>query len=211
MQLLTRTVHVLAMGLWFGSCAFFMVVAFSLFHGFEAVAENHAHRPAWFPLPEGLRSEGEAPEGLYKEQGTRAAGFAIAPLFDFYFAIQSIAGAAALVTALTWARLTSKVPVVHKVRVVVLLVAVVGVAVGWWLEQQVSLLGVTRNRASDAVLEKKADANPEEWAKARAEFGRMHGWSMTLNLVTTLAVTAGMALTAFLPPIEPAPPDRQKT
>lgn len=206
MQLFTRVVHVLAMGLWFGTCLFFMTVAWSLFHGFETMGENHAHRPSWFPLPAALKSADDVPDAVYKEQGTRAAGFAISPLFDFYFAIQSIAGAAALITALSWARLSSNVAAIHKVRVVVLLVALLGVAVGWWLEQQVSLVGEKRNAASDAVLLRQPEADADDWARVKAEFGMLHGISMTLNLVTTLLVAAGMGLAAFLPFPQPGLP-----
>jgi hypothetical protein len=206
---LTRTVHVLALGLWFGTVIFFAVVAFSLFSSFEGLGERVEHRPPWFPLPKAYDTPGKSlPEGWAKEQGTRAAGFAVAPLFDWYFMLQSICGAAALVTALSWARLHAKVPLIHKARVVVLLVAVAGVALGWWLEQKVGELTKPRNDASDAVLA-TADPTPEQLEKAkaeRAEFGRWHGYSMMVNLVTMLAVSVAMALVAYLPPSDAPSP-----
>ncbi len=212
MQLLTRTVHVLSLGLWFGTCVFFLIVGFSLFQRFETLGADAGQRPPWFPLPPAHASAGEPlPEGLEKEQGTRAAGFAVGPLFDWYYAIQSVCGAAALVTALTWARLSSNVPVIHKVRVVVLLVAVTGVAAGWWLEGQVHDLAEKRDAASDVLLSSR-DATAEQqnaWVTAKAEFGRSHGWSMTLNLVTVIAVAVAMGLAAQLPqPVSRGPVGR---
>src|SRR5207253_10000305 len=48
-----KTLHVLALGLWFGSSVFFtFVVTLSLLHTFDALGRRDAMvRPAWFPLP----------------------------------------------------------------------------------------------------------------------------------------------------------------
>src|SRR4051794_6467698 len=51
MNSLTRTFHVLAVGLWFGTVVFFsFVVGLSLFGHFEDLAKS-TDRPLWFPLP----------------------------------------------------------------------------------------------------------------------------------------------------------------
>src|SRR5262249_6051968 len=100
----------------------------------------------------------------------------------------------------------SRVAAIHKVRTIVLLVGVASVALGWWLEQRVAKLTKERDEASDQVL-LSSQPTPEEIQNAdsvRAEFRQMHGWSMALNLVTVLCVTAGMALAAHLPGV-PAP------
>ena len=47
-----RVLHLLALGLWFGSAVFFtFVVALSLLSTFEGLGKEE-NRPAWFPLPE---------------------------------------------------------------------------------------------------------------------------------------------------------------
>jgi hypothetical protein len=206
----TRTVHVVALGLWFGSTVFFtFVVGLSLFGGFERLGEDTSRRPAWFPLPTALTKYTPSEDllkRLGKEQGTRAAGFGVTPMFDWYFLLQSFCSAAALVTALSWARLSSKVPIVHKIRTVVLLVGVASVALGWWLEQVVSAEGKKRDETSDVILT-ESPPTAEQLAAAdaaRANFGFYHGCSMMVNLVTVLAAGGAMALAAYLPEKEPA-------
>jgi hypothetical protein len=207
---LTRIIHVLALGLWFGSVVFFtFIVGLTLFPTFEEMAAKVQERPAWFPLPESVVRNPPSEEvlkRLAREQGTRAAGFAIAPMFDWYFLIQSVCSAAALVTALSWARLNSKVPVIHKIRTVVLLVGVASVALGWWLEQVVSDKGKLRNATSDVILRASpaTEAQLQTAEADRKEFGQYHGYSMMVNLVTVLAAAGGMGMAAYLP--ERAPP-----
>jgi outer membrane protein assembly factor BamB len=105
MLTLTKILHVLSLGLWFGTAIFFsFVVGFVLFGTFEKVATQE-ERPAWFPLAReyaGNPPSPKFPDPLRKEQGTRAAGHAISPLFDWYFIIQAVCAVVALVTALGW-------------------------------------------------------------------------------------------------------------
>jgi len=219
MQLVTRTLHVLAVGLWFGSAVFFtFVVALTLFDRFEAeAAKERQERPLWLPLP----AEFDQDAQTRKEQGTRAAGAAISPMFDWYFLIQGVCGLLAAGTALGWPRLdpTAKV---HRWRTLVLLAALLTVVVGWPLERKVSTLRAERNKASDALLTQTAarpltpspvlpgdlEKTKQTAEAARAEFGRWHFLSLMLNFVTVALVTVAMALTASLPCASPLPKEK---
>jgi hypothetical protein len=75
--------------------------------------------------------------------------------------------------------------------------ALATVGLGWWLEGAVAELRVPRNQLTDAVL---ADTTPaqkdvEKAQRARAEFGRWHGYSLMQNFATLVmaAVITGMA------------------
>jgi acyl-phosphate glycerol 3-phosphate acyltransferase len=201
---LTKTLHVLAVGLWFGTVGFFLVLGLSLFGTFEKVAAD-ANRPAWFPVAERYdkpRPSEKFPEPLRKEQGTRAAGAAVGPLFGWYFSIQTVCGLVAVMTALSWLRFGRRL---HRIRAAVLVLALLTVAGGWALEAKVNQLIGPRDEKTDAVL-KQAQPSAEEIQaaeQARASFWMWHGMSMLLNLATVLLVTLAMALAAFLPaPVE---------
>ncbi len=210
MRLLGKTLHVLAVGLWFGSAVFFTLVALSLFGSFEAEARKpQKERAVWFPVAAPFDRDAD----LRKEQGTRAAGFAVGPLFDYYFLLQGVCGFIAAVTALGWTR-AEPGRRVHRVRAVVMLLALGTVVAGWPIERYVSELRDVRNRAVDAELQSElkgpssGEARPQlaaEAKAARAEFGRWHGYSLLLNFVTMILVTVAMALTARLPERPPAP------
>ena len=77
MLLFSKTIHVLALGLWFGTACFFTVAALSLFQTFEAESlKGKEARPLWFPLPEVYAQDppsAKFPDPLRKEQGSRAA------------------------------------------------------------------------------------------------------------------------------------------
>jgi acyl-phosphate glycerol 3-phosphate acyltransferase len=203
MTLLAKIIHVLSVGFWFGTTVFFsFVVGLSLFSSFESVSEKpRDRRPLWFPLPAEFdkpRPSDRFPDPLRKEQGSRAAGMAVSPMFDWYFGIQSVCGVLAVATALPWVGLSSKV---HKTRVVLLLLALLTVAVGWYLDQKVSELRMVRNDASDEVL-RSDHLGSDTLAKAddaRTVFGRWHGYSLMCNMATVLLVTIAMSLTAALP------------
>src|SRR5262249_5584051 len=50
MMVFGKTLHVVAVGLWFGTVVFFLVVGFQLFTQFEALAlQDAANRPSWLP------------------------------------------------------------------------------------------------------------------------------------------------------------------
>src|SRR5262249_55331771 len=135
MLMLGKTLHVLSVGLWFGTAAFFLVVGFQLFNQYEALALREAnHRPLWLPVPPEYTAAppgSRFPSPLRREQGTRAAGFAVAPLFPWYFGFQEVCGLIAAATALSWTRgQTSRV---HRLRAYILLTALVSVVAGHWL------------------------------------------------------------------------------
>src|SRR5262249_26777539 len=155
----SKILHVLAVGLWFGSAVFFsFVVGFSLFGTFEAEARKEGvDRPSWFPRAPQFDKQ-EDKELRYvprKDQGTRAAGTAISPMFLSFFLLQGLCGFVAAITALkwSWAEPANRI---HRVRATLLLLALGTVIVGWPLEQKVSDLRIERNAAADKILDKYA-------------------------------------------------------
>ena len=211
MLLVTKIVHVLALGLWFGTVLFFtFVVGLSLFRTYDTLtAMPPTERPPWLPAPADLerpRPSDRFPEPLRKEQGSRLAGAAVGALFPWYYGIQAVCAVLALATALSWLATGSRA--VDVVRLVVLVPALAGVGVGWWLDQAVSKLRVERSARSDAVLF-GGQTSPEAVQAAdavRAEFGRWHGYSLLANFATIFLVTVAMALAAVLPAPTAAPP-----
>jgi hypothetical protein len=203
MLTLTKTLHVLTLGLCFGTTVFFTFVAgLSIFGTYERWSDKPAaERPLWFPLPaeyDRERPSDKFPEPLRKEQGSRAAGAAVGPLFGWYFGSQLVCGLLALATALAWFGLPGTV---HKLRVVVLVLTVLWVAGNWLLEKKVADLQIARNDASDEVL-RSAAPSPERLQAANAAreaFGRWHVYSLLANFGTVLLVTIAMALAAGLP------------
>jgi len=201
MTQLRKSLHALALGLWFGSAVFFsFVVGLTLFHTFEALGQAQ-ERPAWFPRPE-IFAHADANLDGPKEQGARVAGYAVSPMFPLYFALQGACGLVALVTALPWARFGA----VHRWRVYLLMAALVLVLVGWPLERHVGALRDPRNAATEAYLRAPSDETRVKMQAARAEFGRWHGYSLLLNLACLLCVTGAMALAGNLPAAQGAPP-----
>jgi glycerol-3-phosphate acyltransferase PlsY len=209
---LSKTLHVLAISLWFGSAIFFsFVVGLSLFNGFEQLGEDIAHRPAWFPptanypprLDKTVKVDGP------KEQGVRVAGYAVGRMFFLYFAIQGVCGLIAAATALPWARRGG----VHRWRMSLLLTAVTLVIAGWALERYIDSPGGPRdqrNSTTDGYLRapESAETQQKEMQAARSAFGMWHGVSLLLNLAVILCVTGATALAAHLPTepvLAPAP------
>jgi acyl-phosphate glycerol 3-phosphate acyltransferase len=179
MLFLSKTIHVLAMGLWFGTAVFFLVVALVLFHTFEGLGQPGSNRLAWLPLA----------DDFSKEQGTRLAGVAIAPLFQWYFPLQAAGAFLATTTALAWWRAGPKSGP-HRFRAVILLLAAITVAIGWPLANHINDLRVARY-----------DANPSIAEPAKEAFRNWHGMSLSLNFVTISLVTVGMAWAAQLPQV----------
>jgi glycerol-3-phosphate acyltransferase PlsY len=205
MLLFSKTLHVLAMGLWFGTVVFFtFVVGLVLIGTFESVAVLPAdQRPDWFPMWEypdrPAPSEG-LPDPLRKIQGTRAFGAAVAPLFPWYYGIQAVCAVLALATAFAWSS-ARKGEKVHGLRTVVLAAALLTVGVGWWLEREVSALRADRVPAMNAVLS-ASSPTAEQIARAeetRATFARWHTYSLIDNFLTVILVGVGMGLAARLP------------
>jgi acyl-phosphate glycerol 3-phosphate acyltransferase len=206
MDLLNKTLHVLAVALWFGSMAFFTLTGAVLFPTFDALAaRSEQDRPAWLrPIPPAYDKPwpGEGfPNPLRREQGARIAGAVVAPLFPWYFGIQAGCGLVALVTALAWLRRGRRV---ERLRVGLLALALVCVAVGWGLERVVEGLRGPR----DALPDSAADIVPAR--EARQKFTTRHNYSLAVNFVTLLLVTVATALVAQLPPVPQDRPEERK-
>jgi acyl-phosphate glycerol 3-phosphate acyltransferase len=200
---LGKTVHVLAVGLWFGSAVFFTVTGLVVFGTFEEItAKPAADRPSWLPLPAVYDQPSPSPRipDLRKEQGARVAGAVVGPLFPIYFGLQTICGAVALVTALGWMKMTGAA---SRARVILLCAALACVAGGWLLEWKVSDLRVPRDQKTDELLTAPAPSADQITAAetARRVFVQWHLASVLLNLVTTMLVTVVMGLVAWLPAV----------
>jgi glycerol-3-phosphate acyltransferase PlsY len=211
-----KVLHAWVLGLWFGSGVFFsFVVGWDLFTTFERVAaQAPAEREVWFPMwnaYDGPSPDPIFPEPLRKEQGVRAAGVALEPLFHGYFGIQAACAALATATALAWCRAAAER--IHTVRAGVLLTALATVALGWWLMGVVEDLREQRNSAFDAMVRHSPprDDAIRTAVEARQEFARWHLYSLGVNTVTVLLVTVAMAQAAYLPrsPDAASPPSSQ--
>jgi hypothetical protein len=180
LMMLARILHLLAVGLWFGSVTLFtFVVGLTLFHTFEGL---EGQRLDWLSLT--------AP--LTKEQGTRLAGIAVSPMFPQYFALQGACGLVALITAWGWSR--SYPGRVHRVRFGVIAVGVLLVLAGWPLVAKIEALRFARYASDEAV------AGP-----ARAAFGLWHTVSLLLNLAVWILVAVALGLAARLPADQAVP------
>ncbi len=137
MLLFSKTVHVLALGLWFGTAVFFVVATLVMIQTFEEISlHDQTARPSWFPLPSQYDHDSPSksfPDPLRKEQGSRAFGAAVGPIFPWYYGIQVACGVVAGITAVGW-WFTRKGSRVHAVRAVLLVLALIGAGSGWWME-----------------------------------------------------------------------------
>ncbi len=200
-----KVIHVLAAGLWFGAGMFFtFVVGLSLFDTFEKeTAKPSAERRYWLPVPPDMDKAPPTPkfpDPLRKEQGSRIAGAAVGPMFFPYYILQIVCGALAVLTALAWAGRGG----VHRWRAIVLILALAGAGVGWWLDVRVEGLRKVRSDASDVVIT-SPDPTPEQRAaadEARANFGAWHTYSLFANFGTLALVTVAMGMAAALPAAE---------
>jgi acyl phosphate:glycerol-3-phosphate acyltransferase len=213
MHTFTKIVHVMSLGLWFGTVIFFsFVVGLSLLATFEQLTAN-PQRPDWLPLPAGFDKPAPSPRfptPLAKEQGSRLFGAAVSPLFVWYFGIQTVCAVLALATALPLSR--AQPTRVNRIRTAVLALALLSLGVDWWLDWEVHSRRDARSKTSDAVLETLRDSStvPETLVQAadsaRADFGRWHGYSLLANFATILLVTVAMAMAAMLPSVVQSPP-----
>jgi acyl-phosphate glycerol 3-phosphate acyltransferase len=176
MLMLTKTLHVLALGLWFGSVVFFTFAAVLIFQSFDSLAAKPpAERPAWLP------------QSFSKENATQLASYAVGPIFPWYFLLQGSCGILALATCLPWPSWEPQ-QTVHKIRFVIVALAFATVIAAWPIAQKVGDLRDARY-----------SSDPTAAASAKADFGRWHGYSLVLNFVSLGLVTVGMALVARLP------------
>lgn len=205
MMLFSKTLHVLALGLWFGSVVFFTLAGYLMFEEFQkkvAAAERAQTWPAWFVLPDDAPdlANTKLPELLAKERASRAFGTAVSPLFPWYYGIQLVCAFITYGTALWWQKWLEP-DRVQRWRVWLLLLALIVTVTGWWLESKVSELREARNAKTDFVLKTKSPTAEQIAAaeQARSEFGQWHGYSLLQNFATLILVTIVMALAAQLP------------
>jgi acyl-phosphate glycerol 3-phosphate acyltransferase len=185
---LVRTIHVLAVGLWFGGAGFFnFVVAPVIFQSFEeVVATSPSDRTAYVPIkptdgPLELRADKE------RNLARALAGAAVGPVFPIYFGMQIVCGFVAVVTAWSWHRADGGRRV-HRVRVWVTAFGFVSVMIGAGLSHTVSQLRVAR-----------FDLDPEKAKAAADAFTSWHFVSLMLSFVTILLAGISLALAAKLP------------
>jgi acyl phosphate:glycerol-3-phosphate acyltransferase len=184
-QFALRTIHVLALGLWFGGAAFFNFgTATAMFDSFEKVVNespsDHTANITIFPPTEHPDKKIDLARAL--------AGAAVGPVFPRYFAMQAACAAPALITALCWWN-SGKL---GRCRVYVLAVATLTVAIGWPLSNYIGELRAERFSANTAV----ADA-------AKAAFGVWHAASLILSTVTVCLAGVALAMAARLPQESP--------
>jgi acyl-phosphate glycerol 3-phosphate acyltransferase len=219
MMLFSKTLHVLALGLWFGSAAFFTLAGVLIFDAFDKVSKApRDERPSWLPLPAEFDKEPPSPTFLKplsrpeeqgtvpEEQGARAGGVAVAPLFPWFYGIQLVCGFVAYGTALAWQKGREK-DRVQSWRAWILMVALIVTLAGWWLEGKVSDLRKPRDDKTDLVLREKSPTPAQITAaeQARKEFVTWHLYGLAQNFVTLILVTIAMALAAQLPSAAGAP------
>jgi acyl-phosphate glycerol 3-phosphate acyltransferase len=178
MMLIAKTLHVWAVGLWFGSAVFFNLVAAPLlFQTFETLITTTSNERAVLPLT----------DTHDKEMGTRLAGAAVSPIFPWFFRLEACCSIVAVLTAWSWSR-SHRESGVHKLRSILAILALATVILSWPLLEKVSQLRWERY-ASD----------PDVAVAAKAAFGAWHAGSLLLSFVTLLLVAALMALTVRLP------------
>jgi putative copper export protein len=172
MHTLAKIVHVLSLGLWSGAITFFsFFTALPIIRRMEQFATS---KPDWLP---GLTE---------KEQGTRLAGEALSDVFSRYFFYQLVCGALALITAALWMRMSGAI---HKVRVVLLVIAVALVLVNTFvLYPRVSQLRVERYAPDPAVAKQKSD-----------EFGQWHTYSLGADMLVLVLVLVVLGMAVALP------------
>ena len=172
-QPVLRSLHVLALGLWFGGAAFFnFVVAPAIFASFKEVVN------------EGRLTPPTAKQEHKDDLASALAGAAVGPVFPVYFAMQIVFGVLALVTALSWWKMGG----VHRKRVFVIVFALVTVAVAWQVSAEVSRVRLLWFSPDAGVALAAKDA-----------FATWHLVSLGLSFVTVIAAGVALAMAGRLP------------
>ena len=179
---LLKMLYLLAVGTWCGGAAFFNFgTALPIFDSFKkVVADGPSDRTAYVEIVPAT-----ADDETKKNLANALAGAAVGPVFPRYFAMQAVCGTIALITALGWWHAPGRV---HRWRVGVIASALLLVAVGWPISNEVSELRVKRFAPDPAVA-----------AAARDAFGPTHLVSLGLSVVTVGLAGVGLALGAKLP------------
>jgi putative copper export protein len=171
MMTVLKMVHVLALGLWVGAMTFF-----SFFTALPLIRK----------LPENVKAPNHWLHLSTEQDGIRLAGESLEIIFDRYFPYQVACGVVALLTAFVWFNAEGWV---HKLRAGLLVVAVVLAVTNWlYLAPQVSQARTARYTTDPVVKE-----------QAEETFKRMHGYSLTADMITLLLAGISLALTVMLP------------
>lgn len=176
-----RCIHLLALGLWFGGATFFnFIAAVTIFDSFKQVVNTGPSDRTAFEtiIPH------DASQDRKDALANALAGSAVGPIFPRYFAMATICGSLALVTALSWWR----TDLLGRIRVVVIAAALMTVAIGWPISNYVSELRMER-----------FSLNSETAARAKAAFGTWHFISLLLSFLMVCLTALGLALAARLP------------
>jgi acyl-phosphate glycerol 3-phosphate acyltransferase len=179
---ITRAIHVLALGTWFGSMVMFnfIVAPTQFFEAFPAVVESApSDRTAYLPLAPGATEEQK------KQLATALAGSAVGPVFPKFFRLQAVCAALALITAFAWWRAPGHLP---SWRLLVLAIAAVTVVAGWPISNKVSALRVERFHPDSSIAE-----------AAKTAFAECHLVSLWLSLLTALLAGIALAMAAKIP------------
>ena len=173
-----KGVHLMALGLWFGSAVFFnLIAAPAMFATFKTLASDpSAVERAWLP-----------PLSEEEKHGTLLFGIAVSPLFPRFFLLQGVCGSIVALTALAWSRERTG-DRIHRLRP--------GSRWRRWAPSSSAGLSVKKS-SSLRFLRYGGDAASR--AAADADFGTWHLYSLLLSLVTVLLVTGLMTLAARLP------------
>jgi acyl phosphate:glycerol-3-phosphate acyltransferase len=181
-QPLLRTFHILALGFWFGGAGFFnFLAAPAIFASFKQVVyAGPSDRTAYETI-----IPAEASTKQKDALASALAGSAVGPVFPRYFAMQTVCGLLALITALSWWKGEEKI---HRWRVVVITLAVLTVVIGWPISNHVSELRLLRFSPEAAIA-----------SAATADFTTWHLISLFLSFVTVCLAGIALAMTAWLP------------
>jgi glycerol-3-phosphate acyltransferase PlsY len=174
-------VHLFALGLWFGGAAFFnFAAAPAIFASFERVVnESPSDRTAGIDIvPANADAETK------KKLSSALAGAAVGPIFPKYFAMMTVCGLISVITAATW----WKEGRAHRVRFVLLTVALLLVFVGWPISDWVTQLRLDRL---------SSDYDIANWAKTL--FGPVHLISLALSAITNVLTGIGLFLAGRIP------------
>ncbi|MCU0704106.1 MAG: glycerol-3-phosphate 1-O-acyltransferase PlsY [Fimbriiglobus sp.] len=178
-----RGLHLLAIGLWCGSGVFFnFIAAVPIFDSFKEVVKNQPSDRTGFIriLPENATEEDKA------ALASGLAGSAVGPLFPRFFVLSALCAVAAVASAYGFTKVEAGR--VHRMRLVLCLIAAGLVAFGWPVSDWVSKLRVERFHPDDTVR-----------TAAKAAFGVWHLISLASGGVTTLVTLAILCLGAKLP------------
>jgi hypothetical protein len=179
MSYLNRFVHILAVGTWFGVIVFWsFAVTLPVLASMKQFATSGDN---WLFLKT-------------EKEGNRLAGEFLNVGFRYYFPVQGICGALAVLTCFSWWKLGG----LHRVRVIVLFAGMTLALLNLlWLGRVVHNLRVARYGSDAAAAE-----------AANADFAFWHNLSLGADMIGLLCVFVGLLLAPLLPgrDLTPRPP-----